>query len=401
MPKYSYKLVDAKNHLHSGTVNAATKGGAKKKLSVDGATVLFLKRDSAFDKQLSLPVFGFSAAERILFFQNLGNMMQVGVPMVRALSVVQKQISHKGVKKATGEMISDVENGQSLSSALRKHPKYFQPFIVETIAVGESTGELSDILARISNNLQQSNELRRKVVGAMAYPIIVIAVMILVMIGLTSYVLPKIADLYRELDAQLPLTTRVLLAVTGVFTNHPLYTLIAALLLAIAAIYTWKQPKGKRFFQRIFLKIPVFGDLIKDYNMARFFHSLETLVYSGVALLQSVEIARKTLKNEIYKDTLATMIPLLTHGVPFSETVKPYPQLFPLQVQSIIEVGESTGRMGETFKHITLTYERSINYKTQIMTSLIEPFLIVGIGIIIGGLALSVFLPIYQVSTVI
>jgi type IV pilus assembly protein PilC len=169
----------------------------------------------------------------------------------------------------------------------------------------------------------------------------------------------------------------------------------------MAAVYAlWRYKKSRYVLHYLILKVPVFGELALEFNLARFFRALETLFCSGVSLVKSVDIAKKTLKNDVYQRALDEAHPMLLHGSPLTEVLKTHPNLFPLQTQRIVEVGERTGKLEEIFKRITGYYERALRHKTQMLASLIEPILILLIGIIVGGIAISVFLPIYQLSSI-
>lgn len=400
MATFTYKLVTKENKLSGGVISAFSKARAKETLSKNGSTIIFIAHDktsSPFYKELSVS-FGFKKIEKIFFFRNLATMISAGLSLATALEILVEQMKNKGVKKAIMAMSGEVKNGKKLSESMKKHPKYFSDYLVESIAVGEITGKLSDTMDRISTDLERDYELSKKVQGALAYPVIVIVVMVAVIIAVSTMILPQIAKLFEELNAPLPLITKVLLNTTVFMKSHPYFISLSLFGIITLFYFIYKSRRGRYAVHRAFLKLPIFGELIKEFNLARFFRALESLMMSGVSLVRSVDIAKKTLKNDVFKKTLETIHPVLLHGSPLSEVLKPFPHLFPMQTRRIVEVGEKTGKLEEVFLRINAHYERAVQHKTHVMASLIEPFLIVAIAVVVGGLAVSVFMPIYQVA---
>jgi len=403
MAKYYYKVVDKKNKVVSGSIKAIFKRQARKKLEQQGSTVLFVIPDKSSRWSLrSLPFFGrFSVPERIAFFRNLASMVAAGMSVADALRVAKDQYPNKQTQKMIGSMVADIENGKRLSVAMKGvSKKYFSEFLVEAVNVGEVAGRLTDTLDRISEDLQYEYDLRRKVKASLAYPVIVIFVMIIVMIVMMVYVLPQIASLFKELKANLPLPTRVLLAISG-FVQKNYWFIIAAMVFLVAGVFAMTRIKKTRYFiHYFFLKMPVFGKLIKETNLSLFFRSLEALFASGISLLKSIEVSKKALKNDVYKKTLYSISPILLHGTSLSEVFKPYPFLFPVQLQRMVEVGEKTGKLEESFKRLSYYYDKSVRHRTEMLTATIEPIILVIAGISVGFIALSIFLPIYQSSQI-
>jgi type IV pilus assembly protein PilC len=312
--------------------------------------------------------------------------------------VLEDQARTKKGKNIIRSIFKDIENGHKLSEGMEKFPKCFPPYLVEIIKVGEVSGELSDTLDNISINLERDYEISKKVVGAMMYPLIVISLMFIVMGVLIIYVLPQIAGLYNELGSTLPLPTRVLLESSNYLKTHPFQISGIVLLISAIIVALLRTKRGHYIFHYIMLRLPFFGELIKEFNLVRFFRGLEALFKSGVSIVNSIKIAKKTLKNDVYLRSIEGMEPILVHGVPLTDVLKPLPFLFPLQIQHMVEVGEQAGKFDVTFKHVVMYYERSINHKINTMNSFLEPALIVIVGFMVGALALSIFLPIYQVS---
>ncbi len=341
---------------------------------------------------------GISALERIIFFRNFAAMISAGLSIHEIFSIFEEQARPRRFRSVLVAMRRRIENGERLSSAMRHYPHYFFEVLVETVVIGEVSGRLPEMMERIAFDLEQDFELRRKVIGAIAYPVVILVVMLAAAAVILISVLPKIAELVFEYGATVPLPTRVLLATSAFAAAHPPALGVAAAALAVSALAFFHTKHGRYTAHAAVLRLPLFGPLIREYHLARFFRALHSLFASGTTLLRSVGIARMTVGNEVYRTALAAADPVLLAGAPLSRVLRLHPRLFPSQTTRIIEVGERTGKLDEMFGHITGYYERAIRHKTQIMVSLLEPVLIAVLGIVIGGIILSVFLPIYQIS---
>ena len=402
MAKFHYKIVTG-NQLKQGTISALSPSFARRKVDGKDTTVLSIKRDgdSLFSKQISLSISGFPYTEKINFYRDLSIMIQSGLSLVESLRVLKEQLTGSGVKKAVESVAQRVEGGESLSRAMRDHQKYFSLYIIETIHAGEQAGRLSETLYTISQDLQKDYEVRRKVISAITYPALVIAVMVAVAVAMMVFILPQIAFLFEEFDTPMPLPTRILIGLGNYFADNPLFLPAVSITSIAAFIIALRTKKGRYIIHSMFLKTPVFKKLIKNYNLVIFFRALGSLIASGTPFVRSVEIAEKTVKNDVYRKTIASTRPALLHGVRLAEVLEPYPKLFPPQTQKIIQVGESTGNLEVTFERITEYYEEAVDHQTKILTVMIEPILMLLIGVVVGGIALSIFLPIYQAASLI
>jgi type IV pilus assembly protein PilC len=397
MAKFSYKILNKNNKIEEGEISAFFKRSAKKKLNKPGSTVISISlKKSLLFKNLSFVLSGFSRTERINFYRNFSTMGSAGLSIVETLETLSEQVKSNRVKKAILAIAQDAKNGQRLSESMAKFPKYFPSYMVETINMGDVSGKLNETIDRIATDLEKDDELARKVKSALAYPLVVVVVMVAVVLGLMFYILPGIEKLYQSFEIAVPQPTRSLLFASGFMATNKLYVLISSGLILILIILLSKIKKCHYFIHSLILRIPVFGPLIKEYNLILFFRSLESLFTSGISLIQAVEIAKKTTKNDVYKKALESINPILLRGVPLSDTLSPFPSLFPVQTQKIIRVGEQTGKLTETIKRITRYFERSVDYKTRTMASLIEPILMIILAVLVGTIAVSVFLPLYK-----
>ena len=343
----------------------------------------------------------FPIQEKIIFFRNLSVMIHAGVSVLYALESLEQQVTKSAVREALRQVSEDIKNGQRLTVAFSRHPRLFPSIVFETIGVGESTGGLGKALERIASNIEYSYELRRRVLGALTYPFIVLLVLIIVVTGLVWFVLPKLSQLYSDLDATLPLFTRILLN-SAQLLRDGWWLIIVGLI--IGAMISWLSYKNKvlRYkIHRVVLRVPIFGQLVADTTVAQFFRHLETLLASGIPLVHGMQVANRTIGHLVYKNAVEDIRESLLTGTTFSQALKKHPELFSAQLVLIIEVGERSGKLANSTEHIIKYYERSISNKTQMLSSLLEPVLMIVIGVVIGGLALAIMLPIYQVSSLI
>jgi type IV pilus assembly protein PilC len=403
MANLSYKLVTKNGQIKTGSISALTKRGAEKTLSKDGSIVIFIssKDRALWQKELSLPWSGFSSTEKINFFRNLSMMSSAGISIVESLMLSIDEIKSNKVKEAIKVMAQNTKNGQRLSKTMAQFPKYFSEAVVETIHMGEFSGELSQALDRIANDLEKNVDIRRKITSALAYPAIIVAVMIVIATILLLYVLPEIGKIYREMNIDLPLPTKIILSTGNFLTLHLHILLLIAAGIVIIPPFLLKIKKIHYAFDYLILKIPVFGNLIKEYNLVIFFRSIGSLIKTGVSLVDSVDVAKKTVNNDVYEGAFDNIYPILLRGVPFSDTLIRFPFLFSTQTRKIIEVGERTGKLDNSFIRITNYYENSLEHKTKMMATLIEPVLMLILGVVVGGLAISIFYPIYNLVSVI
>jgi type IV pilus assembly protein PilC len=220
-------------------------------------------------------------------------------------------------------------------------------------------------------------------------------------VGLTGYVLPRIADLYHELRQPVPFPASGLLAAREFLVTQPFLILGVLVVLVVIGFWILRTRRGRYAVDVVVLRLPILGPLLTDYVLACLFQSLGILIGSGLSMLHAMDIAARTVGNRVYQQALTSARPILLHGAPFTEALRPFPNLFPLHAQSILEVGQNTGKFVTTLEQLATYYERVVSHKSQMITTLIEPILMVVVGVVLGGLALAVFLPIYQISNVI
>lgn len=343
----------------------------------------------------------FSQTEKIIFFRNLATMISSGISVVEALEIAVDQVKSRFVKRAILKMAEDTRNGMKLSKSMSRFPHYFPEYLVETIEMGDVSGKLTETLNKIADDIEKDEALKRKVMSAILYPIVVFFLMVAVVILFAFYVLPNIAQLYREIGAPLPLPTKIILD-SAEFLRQNFWLVLGTILAILIFLFLMlKIKKGRYLIHYLMLRLPLIGQLIKEYNLILIFRSLQMLFSSGISLNAAVKIAKKTTTNDVFQEALASIEPKIIHGVPFSKAISPFPFLFSKQAQKIIWVGEKTGKIDESFNWLTEYFEKMTDYRVRILTVMLEPILMIFVGICVGGLALSIFMPIYGMVKVI
>lgn len=403
MPNFYYKLLTQTSKIQEGEINAFSKSNALKELKKDGSVVIFISnRNPAFlEKIINYLKSDFKSTEKINFYNNIFTMLEAGVSIIEALETVSNQTKSKRLRNVILEIANGVKNGQKISATMAKFPKFFPANLIETINAGDVSGNLAQTFNRISLDLQKNDEVRKKIQGALTYPIIVICLMIITATIMILYLLPAIKKIYDNFGANLPITTKIMLSVGSFVSDNRFIILGVLIATVIASFFIIKIKRVKYWIHYIVIKIPILGSLLRDYNLLIFFRSFKSLFESGTSILSSISISKKTTQNEVFKKAISELEPLLLHGVSFSDAIMRHPYIFPGQIQKIIKIGEKTGKMDDILNHIVNYYERSVDYKTRIMIATIEPMLMILTGLVVGGLAISIIAPIYSLIKII
>lgn len=336
--------------------------------------------------------------QKIFFVEHLHTMIHAGLSLVESLNTLSKEIENKKLKKIIAEIKIDIEKGQPLAEVLAKHPKAFPPIYVKMIEAGEIAGKLEDSLKQVVNQMQKNEKLISTVRGAMIYPAVIVVAMGGIGIMMVTVVLPKLTVLFKEFDAELPLATRVLIAITD-FTSQPLnmVIIIVSLILAIVLfVFSLKKyPKFRYFIHKINLRLPIFGAVIKKINLARFSLTLSSLLKSTIPIVQAVEITSETCGNVLYRDYLKETSEKIKTGTPLSEILGDANHLFPAMVTEMVMVGERTGEVNQLLDELSKFYAEEVDKTMRNFATIIEPVIILALGLAVAGMAVAVIMPMY------
>ncbi|OGC80481.1 hypothetical protein A2943_02170 [Candidatus Adlerbacteria bacterium RIFCSPLOWO2_01_FULL_51_16] len=355
-----------------------------------------VSRGSSFS---SISFVRFSVKEQTLFAKRLSFLIKAGVPVVECLHLIRKQTKSLSKKKVYDSIINDVSNGQFLATSLGKFRRLFGDFTINLIRIGESSGILSQNLNYLADELQKKYALQRKVKGALVYPIFITIATLGVTAMLTVFIFPKIMPIFASLNVELPLTTRILLAVSTYLQNWGILTAILFILFLVGVYVVRRMFTPVRFgFDYLLLRLPLAGAIAVSYNLANFTRTLGLMLRSGVHLTEALVITAETTPNLLYKAAYARMGHAVTKGEQISRTLEREPKLFPDMLTHMVAIGETTGNLSATLTYLAELYEAEVDEKTKNLSSSIEPILMIVMGILVGLIAVSVITPIYAIT---
>lgn len=333
--------------------------------------------------------------DKMFFARNLAVMVEAGLSINRALDALAEQASNKRFKKIIGEVNRSITQGKSFADSLRPHEKVFGSLFISMVAVGEVTGKLTLILKLLGNQMRKDHDLKKRVRGAMIYPIIIILVLIVVGTLMMLYVVPTLTQAIIELGVELPFTTKIVIGLSD-FVQHYILWIVAGAVASVVLLWrALKTAAGKAIFDRVVLKIPIFGPLIRNYNTARFCRTLAYLITSGVSFVKSLEIVSTVLGNTLFKNAVTAAASEVQKGRQLHEILQEHKAIFqPIAIQ-MISVGEETGKVSSMLLRLALFFEEDVTSTTKNLSSVIEPILMVIIGGAVGFFAISMLQPIY------
>jgi len=340
-----------------------------------------------------------SQREKMFFVEHLSLMIKGGIPIAEALEILKEEVKSWFFKRALNDVFKRVLEGESLSKSMSRHPKVFDKFFQSIIKGGEEGGTLEENLKYLSSSLRTEYSLRKKILGALIYPVIIIVIALVVISIITLFILPKLTKLFQALEVQLPLSTKILLGL-GDFLQNYWFVILVAFLMYLLIIRVLKFFPFTRFYiDKRNLFIPVFGRIEKNRNLAEFSRTLSTLFKSGIPILESLDICIDTLQNEVYKKKLAKVRSEIERGEKISHGLKRFPGTFPLIFSQMVLVGEKTGTLEESFLYLSEFYEREVDSAVKSLSSLIEPLLLILVGFFVAFTALAIITPIYQITS--
>ena len=341
----------------------------------------------------------FSIKDQTLFAKRLSFLIKAGIPVAESMHIIRSQAGSASKKKIFEAIAKDVTGGQYLSSSLAKHKKFFGDFAINLIRVGEQGGVLSNNLAYLADELQKKHELRRKVIGALIYPLFISIATLGVTSLLTVYIFPKLLPIFTSLHVELPLTTRMLLWLADYLKAWGILTLLALVLAGIAVFIARAQSIAVRyFFDRLLLSTPVAKQIARRYNLTNFCRTLGLLLRSGVRLSDAIAITADTTNNLAYRRAAERMARSIVKGESMSKAIEREQSLFPDMLSHMVAIGEKTGNLSATLSYLAELYEGEVDELTRSLSSSIEPALMIVLGILVGLIAISVITPIYSIT---
>lgn len=397
--KFSYKS-QKDGHVHEGVREAGDRFELYRQLKKEGEIVISAEEMKAHSwNKMHMPtLFGrIKMHEKIMFARNLSGMLDAGLPLSRALSVMEKQTRNKKLKAVLDHINTTVSEGKTFDQSLAEFPDIFSPLFVSMTKAGQESGTLSNSLMEISSQMDKTYQIQKKIKGALIYPAIILGLMVVIGVLMLILVVPRLTETFTELHATLPLSTRIIIFASDFLKNH--YIIAFGLMIAIiAGLYSMGKTKGgKRTFDYVFLRFPVIGTILKESNSARTTRTLSTLLSSGVDLILATQITSEVLQNSFYKSVLFNAKDRIEKGEPMSAIFLENEFLYPVFVGEMVSVGEETGRLSNMLGGVATYYENEVEQKTKDMSTIVEPFLMVFIGAAVGFFAVSMITPTYTV----
>lgn len=397
---YAYKVRDRSGKVVEGQLDAESQQLLVAKLRSMGYTPIDVKeqRSEQLSKEISIP--GLSNRIKLkdvaVFSRQFATMINSGLSLLRALYILAEQTESKPLAEIVNQVRIDVEKGSSLSAALSKHPKAFSRLYVSMVKAGEIGGVLDSVLVRLADTIEKQVELRRKVKSAMTYPVVVAALVLLIVTAMLLFIIPMFKGLYTELGGELPLPTKILIDISSVFRKF-WYLVFVLEVGAVVGFRRWiASEEGRKRWDAIKLRVPVFGQLVRKTALARFSRTLSALVRSGVPILESLDIVAETAGNHVVATAVRDAQSAVKQGEGLATRLEHH-EVFPPMVVQMMAVGEETGAVDEMLDKIADFYDQEVEATVNALTSLIEPLLIVVMGGAVGGMVIALYMPMFNI----
>ena len=399
MKRFNYKAKDKAGRVVKGEVEAIDLASAAKLVRSKGLFVISLtpKIESPFIliKKLQEKI---NSGDIANFTRQLSTMINAGLPITEALLILRSQ-SKKSMQAIVAQLLADVEAGESFSAALSKHPKVFGQTYIALVKSGEVGGVLDAVLLRLADNLEKQHEFGSKVKGALIYPIIIVVGMVAVTAVMMIFVIPKLLSLYSDFGAEMPLPTRILIGISD-FSVKYWFIIFAIFGIGFYVFRLYKAtPEGRRKFDELILKIPVYGELQRQIILTELTRTLSMMVGAGVSILEGLRITADVVENTLISDALLDAANQVEKGFPVAYAFSKHPEAFPFILSQMVAVGEETGKMDEVLTKVSRIFEVESDEKVKGLTAAIEPIVMIILGIGVGFLVVAVILPVYSLSS--
>jgi type IV pilus assembly protein PilC len=391
MPTFTYTARAANGDLKTATMEAATRDDVMAQLKRQRMNVVKVDEDKAKKKATG----GIKMRDIVIFTRQFSTMINAGLPLVQALDILAKQSENKVLQEVTRAVVFDVESGHTVADALSKHPKAFSDLYVNMVAAGEAGGILDTILMRLATFMEKNDALVRKVKGAMIYPGVIMSVAGIAITVLLVFVIPVFENMFGSVGLALPLPTRIVIGMSRFLKGY--WYLVGG---GIAGgVYMLKQyyktSDGKLKIDKLMLRLPILGDVLRKSSVSRFTRTLGTLISSGVSILDGLEITAKTAGNRVIQDAIMQSRASIAGGDTISAPLQKS-AVFPPMVISMIAVGEQTGGLDEMLSKIADFYDEEVDTAVSNLLSMLEPVMIVFLGLVVGGMVVAMYLPIFD-----
>ena len=403
MPVFEYLLVNKKKETVASTIEATDKLSAVNSFKSHGQLIKIEEKNAK--KELSFSFSkkkkGAKTDELVMFTRQLSAMVSAGVPILRSLNSMSKHAESAGFRETINSVIRDIEGGMSFADALGKHPETFNDIYVIMVAAGETGGILDDILKRLALQQEKNSSMKKKIKGAMTYPIVLLVITIIAFFILMTFIIPVIGKTIKDMggpDAKLPLLTEIMLGISDFMVSF-WYLIVPAFIGGIWALIRYiKTPKGRIKFHHVIIKVPAVGAIVRKVAIARFTRTFSALIGAGVAVLEALDVTSRAVGNVVYEDSLRDATKRVQHGEVLSRIIAERDDLYPPIVAQMLSVGEETGQTDKVLIKVADFYEEEVDTAIDGVSSIIEPVMIVAMGGVIALVAVSVMGPITSMA---
>jgi type IV pilus assembly protein PilC len=398
---FSYKAKSKTGEIFESVLEATDRFSLARELKSRGNTPLSISaKNEGLGNQFSMISGIFSKikiGEQIILTKNLSGMIKAGLSLSRALLVLKKQTKNPKLSKILTSLTSDINAGDTFSSSLSKFPDVFSKLFISMTRAGEESGNLAGALQDIGLNLEKSNSLNKKIKGALIYPGVILSAMVVIGVLMFAFVVPTLANTFKELGVVLPLSTRFLIFLGNFFSNNLILTFIIIVSVGFGFYSLFHAQFMAKYIDFVIMRIPVVNKLTRELNTARTARTISSLLLSGVSITRALEITEDVVQNVYYKKVLEEAKIGIEKGEPFSKAFENHVNLYPVMMSEMIQVGEETGKLSDMLLEIALFYEEEVENKTKNLSTIIEPVLMIVIGAAVGFFAISMISPLYSI----
>jgi type IV pilus assembly protein PilC len=401
MKKFRYSARDSAGKEIKGKIEARDKDAVAEILHDRGLLVVSITDEFTidFEELAQINIGGVPMKDKVVFMRQMATMVSAGLPLTRALEIMEQQVENPSFKKTITQVKGSVESGVTLADSFRQSGEVFDDISLNLIEAGESSGNLDVILTRLAVELEESKKLSDKLRGALIYPIIILVVIIAVVVMLMFVLVPSMAEIYSEFNAELPWVTRFLISLSDFTLKYWWAVILILAILIIGGKAYFDTPGGKRNKDKIVLKIPIMGTIVSKMQLAQFTRILALLLGSGLSIIRALELTAQSLSNEMFKEVIMQSKNDVEKGgslaIPIARS-----EYFPLIVSSMVAVGEETGELDNVLNKVSEYYKDEVDVATSNMSTVLEPVFLIVMGLMIGFIALAVYMPMFQLSDV-
>ncbi len=403
MTLFNFKATNSSGEVYEGTREAPDKFALYRDLRKEGSVVLETSDQSAKKSFFSFSFLkkgigggSIKLNDKIVFARNMSSMLEAGLALSRILSVMERQSKNQRLKAVLVEINEQVKAGKTLSEALKDFPKIFPPIFISMTRAGEESGSLAESLKVLASQMEKTYLLQKRIRGALIYPGVILSLMVVIGVLMLIFVVPTLTATFNEVHVALPLSTRIVIGLSDFFRFHIILALVVLAAVGTGFTLMIKTKRGKRTFDYLVLRIPVIGVLVKESNAARTARTLSSLLTSGVDFVIAMEITMDVMQNVYYKQVLSEAREIIQKGDPISQVFTKYEKLYPAFVGEMLSVGEETGKTAQMLLGVAVFYEDEVDQKTKDMSTIIEPVLMIIIGLAVGFFAISIISPTYS-----